>query len=121
MPHFLKKPKVTGNKFLALSLLASITLSPFAVMSQPADLEVFNNAYDKIAANGSSQLKAPSEQQKQTIKQLLNGAGMTAPVASITPSKLPSMYQVTLAQTPEQSHSRHYTLLPMVTTSCRVS
>lgn len=101
MPHFLKKPKVTGNKFLALSLLASITLSPFAVMSSAqADLEVFNSAYDKIAANSDTQLKAPSEQQKQKIKQLLQGAGMTAPVASITPSKLPSMYQVTLAQTP---------------------
>ena len=101
MPHFLKKPKVTGNKFLALSLLASITLSPFAVMSSAqADLEVFNSAYDKIAADSDTQLKAPSEQQKQKIKQLLQGAGMTAPVASITPSKLPSMYQVTLAQTP---------------------
>lgn len=101
MPHFLKKPKVTGNKFLALSLLASITLSPFAVMSSAqADLEVFNSAYDKIAANSDTPLKAPSEQQKQKIKQLLQGAGMTAPVASITPSKLPSMYQVTLAQTP---------------------
>ncbi len=101
MPHFSNKPSVTRNKFLALSLLASITLSPFAVMSSAqADLEVFNNAYDKIAENGSSQLKAPSEQQKQTIKQLLNGAGMTAPIASITPSKLPSMYQVMLTQTP---------------------
>ena len=101
MPHFSKKPSATRNKFLALSLLASITLSPLAVMSSAqADLKIFNNAYDKIAANSNTQLKAPSEQQKQKITQLLQGAGMTAPITSITPSKLPSMYQITLAQTP---------------------
>lgn len=101
MPQFLKKPRVTGNKFLASSLLASIMLSPFAVMSSAqADLEVFNNAYDKIAANSNTQLKAPTEQQKQAIKQTLSKAGMTTPIESIQPSKLPSMYQVTLVQTP---------------------
>lgn len=101
MPHFLKKPRATTGKWLTLPLLASITLSPFAVMSSAqAELEVFNNAYDKIAANSNAPLKAATQQQKQSIAQLLKSAGMTAPIASITPSKLPSMYQATLAQPP---------------------
>ena len=99
MPQFSKRPSAIGNKLLSLSLIMSVVISPFAIMSSAqADLSVFNEAYDKLAADNGNPLKAPTEQQKQFIKQTLRSAGMTVPIVSIQPSKLPSMYQVTLAQ-----------------------
>lgn len=101
MSHHFRNLSKKRQKFLTLSLLSSLAISPFAfIASAQADLQVFNSAYDKIVTDSSSQLKAPTEQQKQAIKQLLTQAGMTAQIASIEPSKLPSMYQVTLVQVP---------------------
>ncbi|PNK61880.1 hypothetical protein A6J60_007965 [Psychrobacter sp. FDAARGOS_221] len=66
-----------------------------------ADLDAFNDAYDKLVLSSGTatvgQLPPPSTAQKQKIQQVLIGAGMAAPIADIVPSKLPSMYQVTLA------------------------
>ena len=92
MPQFSKRPSVIGNKLLSLSLIMSVVISPFAMISSAqADLSVFNEAYNKLAADNGNPLKAPTEQQKQFIKQTLRSAGMTVPLVSIQPSKLPTM------------------------------
>lgn len=78
------------------SLLSSSALANDSAQAQnSADMDAFNAAYDQLADTPKI-LSAPSAKQKQAIRDLLSQAGMTAPVTSIEPSKLPSMYQITL-------------------------
>uniref|UniRef100_A5WBF6 Thiol:disulfide interchange protein n=1 Tax=Psychrobacter sp. (strain PRwf-1) TaxID=349106 RepID=A5WBF6_PSYWF len=101
MSHFLNTLRLICSKSLTLSLAMPVLISALVIMpSAHADLSAFNEAYDKLAANDSRPLKAPTPQQQDFIKQILSNAGMMTPIASIQPSKLPSMYQITLVQNP---------------------
>lgn len=106
MSRLTQKYNGLKQKKLPLTGLLSVVMSPLVVTSTvqaneaQANLEVFNNAYDKIANVSVEQLAAPSEQQKQRIRNILNSAGITNPIESIEPSELPSMYQINLVQQP---------------------
>lgn len=99
----MSKTTIKHTGWSAMSLVFGLTLMPLVASANTAasvnadSLDALNAAYtyNKIT-DKSTLFPPPSAKKNQAIRETLIQAGMTAPIASITPSKLPSMYQVTL-------------------------